>query len=530
MLETAHSDLVRMSHEVSPLETVGEVKFSDFLDTVREIGERRRNAESLILKVMKTLDEAWSHYPRMAFVNALPPEILSLIFKFVVLSEFTDFSVSGREAKEKSGSKLTRPEYPATLSKVCNLWHRVVTSTPILWSYINLVVSGSKRDVFYLRASRSIKLAAGVPLSIRIHQHVGRPKPYTIRYLTRWLAPIAERIYSLEVAKNSSRALLNSVLCCWFKHGVPGTVKELSLWCLRNNSRKFIQPASSGPRPWRINVSPTKFEAFFQPITTLYLDGVFARWNSQAYRGLTHLQLSDGSIKEDQLMSILSNNPQLRSFTYNLWMKHNKPRKTPPNPVQLPNLETLNLSSLENSDLWSILRLLAPGPKPLTLSLATGVTDSSYDYVETPEAQAFFQRSNITTCHLGTYGEPRETWFPKILRGLPNLRRLCLRGHPYLDIECLTTSDEMRVCSQLSELIMIGYKLDLDEFKDLLSAHHIQVLRLWNCSVFRQGNGLDMSAGELEEELSEFVANTRYYSRNDDVSLDPHMSRIPTTV
>ncbi|KAG8702595.1 hypothetical protein FRC09_004656, partial [Ceratobasidium sp. 395] len=160
MLETAHSDLVRMSHEVSPLETVGEVKISDFLDTVREIGERRRNTESLILKVMKTLDEVWSHYPKMAFVNTLPPEILSLIFEFVVLSEFTDFSISGREAKEKSGLKLTRPEYPATLSKVCNLWHQVVTSTPRLWSYINLVVSGSKRDAFYLRASRSIKLAA----------------------------------------------------------------------------------------------------------------------------------------------------------------------------------------------------------------------------------------------------------------------------------------------------------------------------------------------------------------------------------
>ncbi|KAG8728938.1 hypothetical protein FRC12_021387, partial [Ceratobasidium sp. 428] len=293
-------------------------------------------------------------------------------------------------------------------------------------------------------------MAADVPLSIRIHQsrRFVNLEPDYIRKLTRWLAPVAKRIYSLELSEDSTPVVLNATLCCWLEHGVPGTVRELRLWAPSSDRHKlkYIQPRSRSdvPVPWRINLSATELDAFLEPITVLYLDGKFARWDSHAYRGLTHLLLSDSSIKEDQLIGILSNSPQLRSLTYTLLIKHKKLRKFPPPPVNLPNLETLVLRTLRNTDLWAILRLLAPGPKPLTLSLTVWMSYRSYDFAETPEARAFFQRSNIQACHLDTHGWARETWFPDILYKIPNLRRICLQIHSYLDPGSLIRSDELK--------------------------------------------------------------------------------------
>ncbi|KAG8749525.1 hypothetical protein FRC12_013381 [Ceratobasidium sp. 428] len=84
--------------------------------------------------------------------------------------------------------------------------------------------------------------------------------------------------------------------------------------------------------------------------------------------------------------------------------------------------------------------------------------------------------------------------------------------------------DDVKLCSQLSELMMIDCKLDLDEFKDLLRVHNIQILRLWDCTVFRRGDKLDVGTKELKEELAELVADTKCYQGNDDVDSDPHMS------
>ncbi|KAG8701425.1 hypothetical protein FRC09_005374 [Ceratobasidium sp. 395] len=301
-------------------------------------------------------------------------------------------------------------------------------------------------------------------------------------------------------------------------------MKELSISCPKSRRHKFIQSTRSTPQSWRVNLSPTQLDAFLQPIFLLRLDGIFARWDSHAYQGLTHLRLDGGSIKEKDLINVLTRNPRLRYFYFNLRIWDRKLRKAPPTPAKLPDLEVLDLDTMDNTDLWSLLRLLVPGSVPLGIGLAITDLDYLHDFAETPEVQAFFQRSNITTCYFSAYGKFQVAWFPNILHRLADLRRLCLRNYSYLGRDSSTKPDDIKLCSQLSELMMIDCKLDLDEFKDLLRVHNIQILRLWDCTVFRRGDKLDAGTKELNEELSELVADTKCYQGNDDMDSDPHMS------
>ncbi|KAG8749523.1 hypothetical protein FRC12_013379 [Ceratobasidium sp. 428] len=458
-----------------------------------------------------------------ALVNMLPLEVLSNIFETVVVSEFNFFAVIEYEGRDNLKNQLNPPAQLVILALVCSRWHRVVINTPVLWSYVNLIVPGFHRQPFY---SHALRHSSSAPMFLKIHQTMPS-KPHQNHHLTTWLAAVAKRIYSLEICEGSAtRELTNVVLSCWFQHGVPGTVKDLSLVCPRSDYRKYIQSSRSAPQPWRVNLSPAQLDAFLQPIFLLSLDGIFARWDSQAYQGLTNLQLREGSIKEEDLMNILTHNPQLCSFTFDLDIKAKRLRRSPPTPVRLPSLEVLNLDAMDNTCLWSRLRLLAPGLAPLRMVLAISDVEHLTDFAGTLEAQAFFQRSNVTTCYLSAYSKlPKEAWFHNILYRLPDLRRLCLRSLSYSGGDSLTQSGEIRVCSQLDELMIIDCKLCLDDFKDILRVHHIQTLRLWNCTAYRRGDEqVDVETESLEEELSGLVADTKCYEQDDyRIGSDPHM-------
>ncbi|KAG9120618.1 hypothetical protein FRC07_003821 [Ceratobasidium sp. 392] len=516
MLETAHQDFAQPCQE-APSSSIISKHLAD-IEAMKEISTKLRTIGSLIRPVAAKSE---SVFPlKVAPVNTLPYETLSHILELVVLSEFERFSPKESQNEEKADSGCNIPRYPILMTLVCTHWLNAIATTPALWSYLNLAVSGSSKNNLYDYATQCIGLSASITLSVRIH-HPGGSEPHQIRRLTRWLAPIAKRIHSLEVSEPSTRELVNSIISCWLEHGVPGTVKILKLWCPTSDRRKFIEPATrSGSEPWRINQSPTQLEAFFTSVTELRLHAVFPRWGSQAYQGLTRLSLHGCTIKERQLVGILSSSPQLHHLSYGLRLKAQRLYNAPSTPIQLPNLEVLNLESVENSDLWAILRLIAPGSRPLTISLATSEPDHLCDFAGTPEAQAFFQRSNTTICYLGAFSDFQEPWFPTVLHRMPDLRRLCLQNHSYLGIY---SAFEVGICEQLCELVMIDCKFDLDEFKKVLGAHNIQVLRLWDCSIFREGNEIALEKGELERELSEFVTDTKCYRDDEGVLLDPYM-------
>ncbi|KAG9084751.1 hypothetical protein FRC06_003916 [Ceratobasidium sp. 370] len=490
------------------------------LTTLQDMDEELLHLVSLqrgLERARTILARSRNRSPKIVPINRLPHEILAHIFELVVLAEFWRFSIMDEDDYQvKLGDEIDLPYHPCVLSEVCTYWHQLAIDTPTLWSRIHLTY-GLAANKFYARASLLARRAVGVPLHICIHSSLSSD-PGSLEQLTRWLTPVLGRIYSLDTSGGSPYfVVLNSVLDCLFSRGTPGIIKELTLWGPPDEPPRFLDPTSSSSMAaWRFNLSQQQLEAFFEPITLLRLGGVFPRWDSQAYRGLAHLQLDTGSIPEAPLICILSDNPQLRTLSFGLEVTETQPRHIPQKPVPLFGLEILSLALMELTQVWAVLRLIAPGPRPLRVSFGSTRNNFLDDFTGTDEARAFFQRSNVTTCHLSGEEDCDNEWFTKTLGNLPSLRTLGLQDQSYL-----LWYGAGHICAQLRELCMIDCKIRLDAFKLLLRAHSVQVLRLQGCKVFSGGEEVEVD--DLVEELSVYVPNVKCYKEESDGS-DPYLN------
>ncbi|KAG8780329.1 hypothetical protein FRC12_023181 [Ceratobasidium sp. 428] len=450
--------------------------------------------------------------PRLSPIMILPRELLEYIFELVLLAEHWEYGILDDSYYDTVGRTHEPHRHPDTLSGVCTYWHQVVTHTPSLWSRIDLVVSGRHMAKHYARASRLVKRSASLPLLIRIHSP-GLPNSKDIQQLTSWLVPIANRIYSLDMSEGRpSKDMLTSVLRCWFEHGIPGTVKELSLvrrgGYRPNHDYRFIVGPISAPSPnsWSFDViSPQRFEAFFRPIEILRLDGLFPLWHSQAYHGLIHLKLYTGCIKEVELINLLSQNSQLRTLAFGLEVLNTQPRDTPVAPVHLPQLEILSLYRVMDAELWPLLRLITPGSRPIRLSLGTDSTAATGGFTREEEIRAFIRRSNIAAIYIIGAENNRDTWFPQTLSSFPQLRTLAL---DYYSLVQYDAAGYDSVCSSLRELCLMHCTIEINLLKRLLSTHSVQVLRVGSCRVL---DGGPQSLEELQNELSKYVSNVKCY-------------------
>ncbi|KAG8777395.1 hypothetical protein FRC12_000385 [Ceratobasidium sp. 428] len=465
--------------------------------------------------------------PRLAPIMILPRELLEHIFELVLLAEHWEFCILDDSHLDAPVDWAFEPhKYPDTLSCVCTYWHQVVTNTPSLWARIDLVVSGRHMAKNYARASRLVKRSASLPLFVRMHSP-GLPSSNDIQQLTSWLTPIANRIYSLDMSEGRPcKDMLTSVLRCWFEHGTPGTVKELSL--VRrggynpSHDHGFIVGPTSAPIPnsWSFDIiSPQRFEAFFRPIEILRLDGLFPLWHSQAYHGLVHLKLWTGRIKEAELINLLSQNPQLRTLAFNLDVLNTQPRDNPVTPIRLPQLEILSLYETADTELWSLLRLITPGSGPIRLSLRIDSITATNNFTQTEEIRAFIQRSNITAIYVIGAENDRDTWFPRTLSSFPQLRTLALDYYSLVHCDAVGYGS---VCSSLRELCLMHCTIDINVLKRLLGTHSIQVLRVGSHRIL---DGGPQSLEELQNELSKHVSNVKCYqfaesSSNSDLYLN----------
>ncbi|KAG8707510.1 hypothetical protein FRC08_000449 [Ceratobasidium sp. 394] len=423
--------------------------------------------------------------------------------------------------------------YPNTLSEVCKSWHRLITGTPALWSYIDLVVSGSHKKMVYPRASLFVERATSTPLFIRIHEPCPA-SPDDNQQLVRWLSPVAGQLYSLDFSNaHRTTRVAHSVLGCWLKHGAPGTFKEITVWDITRTptASPFIEPNLGGaPAEWKLDVSAQRLEEFFEPITRLHLRYVFPHWDSRAYSGLTHLNLWGDSITEVQLRRILCNSPPLETLYLALQVTDTEPRTASCVPVHLPCLEALSLNALGASQVSSILRLIAPGPRPLKPAFLLAGNRQDGDFTEMSEIRAFSRRSIITTLYLGSPSNNNNIqsgWLFRTLKIFPHLRRLGLEYYRYLGELPLPEPEGNEVsseCPELRESCMFGCALDLDGFKRLIRTHFVQVLRTCRCRVFSGATELDLPEGELQGALSGSVLDVKCYESNENDCPDPYLN------
>ncbi|KAH7333597.1 hypothetical protein B0J17DRAFT_721473 [Rhizoctonia solani] len=147
-------------------------------------------------------------------------------------------------------------------------------------------------------------------------------------------------------------------------------------------------------------------DALLLPVPVLTLNGFFPFWTSKAYHGLTELRLSGksltGLISEPTVSAILKSSPHLRVLKFDLSMNtdfdftvdNNPPELVPISPAPLKDLEVLIVGLVREDSLTRFLRLVAPGPKPLTLTPHCAVEPLHFSH---SEIQKFFSRSNVVS-------------------------------------------------------------------------------------------------------------------------------------
>ncbi|KAH7341934.1 hypothetical protein B0J17DRAFT_715090 [Rhizoctonia solani] len=144
-----------------------------------------------------------------------------------------------------------------------------------------------------------------------------------------------------------------------------------------------------------------------------------------AYHGLVDLRLASAtrfwsSITEKEFIRILEASPGLQTLSFALEITNPSPDNTPVMPVVLSDLEELEVSTLQQCgptlQLGSILRLIAPGSKPLRLRLQ----DIPQEGPQLKMVQGFFKRSNLERLYVATAYPPMK----ELLSYIPNLTAL----------------------------------------------------------------------------------------------------------
>ncbi|KAG8729175.1 hypothetical protein FRC11_009353 [Ceratobasidium sp. 423] len=179
-------------------------------------------------------------------------------------------------------------------------------------------------------------------------------------------------------------------------------------------------------------------EVLWLPVTILRLRDFYPKWTSKLYHGLTELRLTgqNGSIPGSTLATILGSSPKLRVLQISIKITHTTPSDFPIIPVNLVDLEIFVPYAATEPEYAILLRLVQPGPKPLSLSIVT-----PWSYQGNPilpwreEAKNFFARSNVT--RLVAKGFRKYAQIADLLTIAPTVRVLALE-----EIRCTKLEDE----------------------------------------------------------------------------------------
>ncbi|KDN37353.1 hypothetical protein RSAG8_10241, partial [Rhizoctonia solani AG-8 WAC10335] len=400
--------------------------------------------------------------------------------------------------------------YPDALAHVCSFWRRVALTTPSLWTHIDIALDHSLNPGLFSRAKVYAIRASQLPIDIHIldpgserekkresairecklkpgqpgyHSSYDWDDLHDFRLLNSDTSPIKTLHMDLRIY-DRLREIHYSILEYFFAHCRPGVLTQYivdfnnSVWW--NISRTFIEPAET---PHSLDaykslvyahtgraVPNDHLEDLWHRIPSIQIAGLCPHWKSKAYHGLVELCIDEGvpEISELQLINILRSNPMLQVF-----------RITAPldglidseiiNPVYLEHLRDLNVMVRDDdAELYSsrVLRQIAPGARPLQLSLSYFSQNSVVD---------FFSRANVTRLYI---------------EGSPQLGFL-FDQCPRLDILVLNEL-EMETCD-LQSLVNrvdnpgVGFNGEGGEIKPVYkpastSGAHIDTLYLlWHC-------------------------------------------------
>ncbi|KAG8778586.1 hypothetical protein FRC12_024921 [Ceratobasidium sp. 428] len=407
---------------------------------------------------------------RKAHINTLPIEVLIDLF-YHCIDQAQPVWVTG----------FARPNiYRRTtaLVSVCKQWRRIILDLPAFWSLVNLSVDNHHQPNLEL-ARLWLERSSSAPLHIVLNLE------YT--YLTTSLPILVGHASRFRTLSIVTHCLSNvyEIMSCWFGHGAPGSVTELSV-CLSpwNGSYDSLLPLDV--YKWH---SRDKINSFLRPLRILRLGHVYLNWDSAAYDDLFELRLeTKARMQFKNLAKILRASPMLLQLTLkDLCFK--EPIEPLADPISLPCLRSLYLDDIRPHSLGRLLRRFEPGLYLVHLnlsatSLPTYEPGSSININGLIPIFPLLRTFMISTLSLESRCRPDD--LGTFLRSLPLLHTLYLHNGKY-DSKTLSAmsrfsnkvaEDSTMATASLRAIHLTGTIQDEVALKAMITSYELEQLSL----------------------------------------------------
>ncbi|KAG8796304.1 hypothetical protein FRC12_000719 [Ceratobasidium sp. 428] len=405
----------------------------------------------------------------LAPIHKLPVEILGYIFTLV-----QPCCVHHKIIQKRS--QISKSQLVDALSMVCSLWRKVALSTRELWSHLDFTIN-VKHVLFgllYGRARLWIERARGCPLHLHPHEFHRSGKADT-KVIKGLLRPNLQHAASVHIWSNSDSTPFEDFT--WelaLMQKVCPMIREVSIE-YESKTTNFIR------------LPPRYFsskDGFYDSVSVLHLHRAGVPRDSCICQKLTDLRLEGlGSACPSlaQLAAILAASPGLRSLALSR-LDSETILDFYGNPIPLNDLEVLNIGGLQEKWLSPVLRLLAPGPRPLSMSVTPWPEDCKV-------LEAFFERSNVTRLFFDHSCSPIWNPLPHYLR--PSLQVLAIahslefltKEQPNIISTSADTLHGLNISSKLRSLHLVASSIKPELLIPAVSAHPLEALWLTDCSI-----------------------------------------------
>jgi hypothetical protein len=415
-------------------------------------------------------------------INALPTEILAQIFQLLT------YGKPCIGVDHDNATKIIFPKYPDLLSCVCSRWRQVVTGTCVLWSHIDLAPLHLRSQSVVRRAEACVARAGQLPLDIHIRRmgyDYSWRQPPDMR-VPQFLASCALRIESLTLSMAATTNYdhwYRTIFSACFANCEPGTLTQLTVRQKTRDCRhKFLGAAENAASSDSLilDMPGQHLEDLWAPLTVLRLHQIYPYWTSKAYHGLVELRLASSSpltIPETELVAILKSSPGLRIFQFGLQIIDQLETDDLITPVHLGDLEVLNLRGVKVEEIGGVLRLLAPGSKPFTISLEA--SHNAELFLAEYDISQFFARANVTAiCAQGLVRYPQIV---QLFNLAPRLRALALEW--FNADEGISKHGGLSMPFHLDSLYVLDHRIQWTTLCQIIEMHQVQTLIIWDCTL-----------------------------------------------
>ncbi|CAE6455622.1 unnamed protein product [Rhizoctonia solani] len=362
------------------------------------------------------INNAGNPRSKSALANALPSEIITHIFYIILVN-------AHRCLVSRMPGAPTDVTYPKlhpidTLAHICSYWRQVALTSPLLWTHIDIALNHELSPTLVERAGLYANRAGQVPLNIHIadagferdqgpFRLVLADKMVPISVLNSsspdYLRPLEFAFLDSHRATVPIRSLEIDIIVFGHFHQrqgdaigyflsrcQPGIFNQYiaRITCVGSyDICSVLQPEDISyeghtDRTHTINLPNQYFEALWLPVRTLRTNGLCPHWSSQAYHGLSELQIQGKTPRliASQLMGILRASPGLRVLCLDavVYRDSEEIEPIPLNDLERLSVATANWLAIEHEVLSTddILDMLSPGLKPLRFSGYRGSMES----------------------------------------------------------------------------------------------------------------------------------------------------------